>query len=261
MAPQREPLPTSAAATPDLPAAFDDALEAGLADLGIALEPAARVAIETHVRLLLAWTTAINLTAIRDPAGVAVAHVVDSLTAVTWLGARGPVSILDLGSGGGFPGVPLAVALPATRVGLLEATGKKARFLETVVGATGLGRRVGVIPGRAEELARDGTQQAAWSIVTARAVGGLAELIELAFPLLELGGSLMAWKRGALDGPLGEELRVARRALGALGGGDLDVIDVPVRALAGHRLVIATRAGRVPEMYPRDPATRRRSSW
>jgi 16S rRNA (guanine527-N7)-methyltransferase len=84
-----------------------------------------------------------------------------------------------------------------------------------------------------------------------------ADLVELAFPLLRPGGILIAWKRGDLE----EDLGAARRAIAALGGGTLAVQDVDVPGLDGHRLVVATRTGRVPDQYPRDPANRKRRPW
>ena len=125
----REPLPTRVEDTPGLPPAYDAALEGGLAALSLTLTPAARAAIDGHARLLLAWTSAINLTAIRDPAAVAVAHVVDSLTAAASMRERGISRFVDLGSGGGYPGIPLAAAIPAERALLIEPIAKKADFL------------------------------------------------------------------------------------------------------------------------------------
>jgi 16S rRNA (guanine527-N7)-methyltransferase len=253
----REPLPTHVRDTPALPAAYHDALARGLADLRLALDDAALAAIEGHVRLLLAWTSAINLTAIRDPAAVALGHVVDSLTAVERLRSRSVHRLLDMGSGGGFPGLPLAAAIPSLEVGLLEPIAKKGRFLAAAAEATGLASRVSVITARAEGLARDPGQRGTWPAVTARAVGSTAELVELAFPLLIEGGTLVAWKRGVIDA----ELDAARRAIDGLGGGTLEVDDPPVRDLPGHRLVVATRTGSVPAAYPREPAVRRRRPW
>jgi 16S rRNA (guanine527-N7)-methyltransferase len=240
-----------------LPAPYDGALERGLSALGLELDESARAEIDGHVRLLLAWTTAINLTAIREPAAVATGHVVDSLSAVAWLRARGAERILDLGSGGGYPGQPIAAALPGAHVTLLEPIAKKARFLRAAVAATGLDGRVTVIADRAEALAADPAGRGTWSVVTARAVASTADLVELAFPFLAPGGALVAWKRGDLTA----ELAAAARATDALGGGTLEVRDVGVDELAGHRLVIATRTGRVPGAYPRDPGTRRRRPW
>ena len=254
---EREPLPTRVQDVPTLPPGYADALQQGLGRLGLELDATARAAIDGHVRLLLAWTRAINLTAIREPAAVATAHVVDSLTAVPWLRARGADRILDLGSGGGFPGLPIAAALPAAAVTLVEPIGKKAAFLRAVVEATGLADRVTVAAARAEALAGDPGQRGTWSIVTARAVASTADLVELAFPLLAPGGALVAWKRGDLD----LELAAARGAIEALGGGTIEVRDVAVDQLPGHRLVVATRTGRVPDAYPRDPGVRRRRPW
>lgn len=254
---EREPLPTHVRDTPALPPAYDEALRRGLETLRIDVDDPARAVIDGHVRLLLAWTEAINLTAIRDPADVALRHVIDSLAAVGWLRERGIARLLDLGSGGGFPGVPIAAALPAIRVALLDPIAKKARFLATCVDATGLAPRVTVVRARAEELARDGHQRGRWPAITARAVASLADLAELTFPLLAPRGSLVAWKRGDID----RELETARNAIAALGGGTLEVHDVPVDGLPGHRLVVATRTGHVPDAFPRDSAARRRRPW
>jgi 16S rRNA (guanine527-N7)-methyltransferase len=255
--PDREPLPTRVRDTPALPGDYEHTLDRGLAELGLGLDADAREAIDGHVRLLLAWTRTINLTAIRDPAAVATGHVLDSLSAVPWFRARGGDRVLDLGSGGGYPGLPIAAALPGAAVTLLEPIRKKAAFLETVVDATGLALRVAVITGRAEELAAEPTRRGTWSSVTARAVASTADLVELAFPLLEPGGVLVAWKRGDLEA----ELAAASRAVEALGGGVLDVHEVAIDGLDGHRLVTIRRTGRVPDAYPRDPAARRRRPW
>jgi 16S rRNA (guanine527-N7)-methyltransferase len=214
----------------------------------------ARAAIDGHVRLLMAWNAAINLTAIRDPAGIALRHVVDSLTAVPLLAEREIDGLLDLGSGGGFPGVPLAAALPLRRVALVESIRKKAGFLQAATVATGLAPRTTVLASRAEHLAEERGHRGAWPAVSARAVGSLADLCELAFPLLALGGCLVAWKRGEPDA----ELVAARRAVVALGGGDVEIRDVRVPGLEGHRLVIVTKGGQTPAEFPRDRAARRR---
>ena len=257
MKPEREPLPTRVRDLPALPAVYAEVLDRGLADLGLEPDPEARAAIDGHVRLLLAWTQAINLTAIREPAAVATGHVLDSLSAVPWFHATDPARILDLGSGGGYPGLPIAASLPGAAVALLEPIGKKAGFLRAVVEATGLAGRVTVVADRAETLAADPVERGTWSVVTARAVASLADLVELAFPLLVPGGALVAWKRGDLEA----ELAAAGAAVEALCGGTLEVREVALEGLRGHRLVIATRTGRVPSGYPRDPAARRRRAW
>ena len=268
----RDPLPTRVDSCPPLPAAYDDALDAALAALGITLGAGARAAIDDHVRLLLAWNAAINLTAIREPAAIAVRHVADSLTAVGELRRRRVDRFVDLGSGGGFPGLPLAAALPADRALLIDSIGKKVRFLATVVDAVGLGATVAAEAARSESLAGDPADRGSWPAVTARAVAPLAELVELALPLLEPGGVLLAWKRdGPGDGPaLGDELAAGRRALAAMDpAARVSVVPVvagdppaAVRDLADHRLVVVERGrGPIDRAWPRDPAARRRAPW
>ncbi len=140
---------------------------------------------------------------------------------------------------------------------LVDSIGKKTTFLRTVAGATGLAPRVDVETQRSESLAADRGHRERADVVTARAVGSLGELVELAFPLLRPGGRLIAWKRGETDAELAE----GRRAGDALGGGSVTVHEVPVSALPGHRLVEIRKLGRTPPEYPRDPASRRRQPW
>ena len=207
--------------------------------------------------MLLAWNAAINLTAVRDPVEIARRHVVDSLAAVPLLRRLGARSFVDIGSGGGFPGIPLAAALPAERAVLVESIRKKAAFLEAAAGATGLGERVVVAARRAEDLAAEADHRQRWPAVVARAVGSLAELVELAFPLLGRGGSLVAWK-----GELAEdELAVGRRAVAGLGGGRVSVVPAAAPGLAGHRFVVATKRSATGAAYPRSPAARRSRPW
>jgi 16S rRNA (guanine527-N7)-methyltransferase len=240
-----------------LPAAYGRALAAGLAEIGVDLSVAERSAIDGHARLLTAWNRAMNLTAIRDPVDVATGHVVDSLTALPVLRERSVERFLDLGSGGGFPGLPLAIALPAVHALLVDSVGKKVRFLDTVVEAIGLTGRVEPFAGRAEALATDPAQRGRWPAVTARAVAALPELAELAFPLLEPGGVLVAWKRGDID----VELAAAGRAVAALGGGTVELRSVAASTLPGHCLVVIRKDGSTPDRFPRDPAQRQRSPW
>jgi len=250
----RVPLPTRVRDVPSVPPPYAETLTAGLAALGLELPDEARAAIDGHAALLLAWTEAINLTAIREPEAVARLHVLDSLAAVPLLRAAGVRAFVDLGSGGGFPGLPLAAALPAERALLVDSIGKKARFLETAITATGLGRRVAVGAVRAEALARDPGHRAAWPAVTARAVASLAALAELAMPLLSHDGILVAWKRV----PLEDELAELERLPPDLGAGRADVAEIALAGLADHRLVVVPKVGPTAARYPRDPAERRR---
>ena len=224
--------------------------------MGIQLDTRSRRSIADHVRLLLAWNAAINLTAIREPAEIARLHVLDSLAAVRVLRERGILDFADLGSGGGFPGIPLAIGLGTSRGLLVESVRKKAAFLDAAVAVAGLQGRLAVAAVRAESLATT-ADRAAWPAITARAVAGLADLIELAMPLLRPGGSLIAWKGSGLE----DELAAATRAAEGLGAAPPEAVAAPVPGAAGHRLVVVRKLGPTPPGYPRDPATRRRRPW
>ncbi len=244
-----------------LDAAERAVLERGLDLLGLDLDPATLAAISRHAALVLAWTHHLNLTATRDPEAFLRDHVLDSLTAVPLLRARGIDRFLDLGSGAGLPGVPLALALPAERCLLVEARAKKAAFLERAILELGCRDRIAVVAERAEEVALRPAERAAWPAATARAVAPLAELIELALPLLQVGGVLVAWKGARLE----EELPAAERAAAIMGAAPPEVVEPAgseLRGLLGaRRLVIVEKRRPTPAGVPRSPAVRRRRPW
>jgi 16S rRNA (guanine527-N7)-methyltransferase len=284
---EREPLPTDPGLCPPIDLDFAPALDAALHSLGIELRAGVRAGIEAHVRLLLAWNSAINLTAIRLPAAIALDHVADALTAVSIVRATGigqRPALLDLGSGAGYPGLPLGLAMPAARLTLVDSVAKKARFLE-VAGAAAISvvERAGepapqleVLAQRAEALAHDRRHRGRHDCVTARAVGSLAELVELGLPFLRRGGRLVAWKRAASDQTppserssprkagaverhaLANELADAERLLSVLGGVVEGVESVRVPGLEDHRLVVVRADRPTPSAYPRSPTERRR---
>ncbi len=256
----RAPLPADPSLCPPLPDTALARLDAGWAALGLGAPPTgAREGILGHLRLLLAWTGAVNLTAIRDPETAVTGHLLDSLAAVPLLRAAGIRSILDLGSGGGYPGLPLALALPADRALLVDSIAKKAAFLEMAVSAVGASGRVAVAALRAEALSADRRQRERWQAVTVRAVAPLPELVELAFPLLLPGGLMLAWKRSDLR----DEQARAVPAIAALGGGEIEVLPLPIplAGLSDHVLVAIRKGGRTGSRWPRPPAERKRRPW
>lgn len=251
--PARPALPTSVEGLPALDPAVADVVAAELERLGLELPPGVQRALDDQVRLLVAWNEAVNLTAIRDPLAMAREHVVDSLTALPLLHRLGPPTpdLLDLGSGAGYPGLPLGLALPARGLALVESVGKKARFLEAAAGAARLALfeaggsttppAIEVRADRAEALGRDPAFAGGWDIVTARAVGPLSRLVELSFPLLRPGGLLVAWKRDVGDGRLAAELEAAEGPIRSAGGRPPLVESVVAAGLEDHRLVVVHR--------------------
>jgi 16S rRNA (guanine527-N7)-methyltransferase len=258
----REPLPAEASTLPPLPETYDRIVDAALGQLDLDLTPGMRAALDAHARLLLAWNSHVNLTAIRTPGGIALEHVADSLSAVPLLldrlatrrPPRRPPRLLDLGSGAGYPGIPVAVAIPVVEAALVDSIAKKAAFLAVAAAAASREMadrderdvRLRVIPARAEELANDSGHRGRWDIVTARAVAPLPRLAALALPLVRPGGVLIAWKRDSGDGSLADEIRSAAPDIERLGGAPDPIVEcVPVVGLGDHRLVLVEKRFRV----------------
>jgi 16S rRNA (guanine527-N7)-methyltransferase len=256
----REPLPSRVEGLPELPAEALVVLDEGLLTLGLAdLPNSVRTGLIDHLRLLLAWNRSINLTSIRDPETAVREHILDSLSALSILREQRIDTLLDLGSGGGFPGLPLALVLPARRTLLVESVGKNAAFLSAAAAVLAEAARPGagdidVFAGRAETLAADGRHRERWPAVVARAIAPLATLAEIALPLVARGGVLIAWKRRPLDA----ELEAAGLSLSLLGAAAPVLRPVPIAGLEDHVLVVVNKLGSTPATYPRDPAQRRR---
>jgi 16S rRNA (guanine527-N7)-methyltransferase len=265
----RQPLPDDPWLLPPMGEAFDAGIDDGLARLQLGLSVGTRAAIEAHARLLVAWNAQINLTALRRPEQIAHGHVIDSLSVLSVIRERMPTvgRVLDLGSGGGYPGVPVACALGAAHARLLDSVGKKARFLAVVGAAAEEAMRQvdGDAPvfdaraARAEEAAT-GDDRESWDVVTCRAVGTLAEVSELGLPLVRVGGLVVAWKRDDGSGALELEVEDARPTVREAGGAEALVVGLPdPTLLPGHRLVVVAKARPTPGWLPRPAAERRRA--
>jgi len=207
-------------------------------------------ATERFVGLLLAANREVNLTRVTSPRDVARLHLLDSLAALPEIDEMAPSEAIDLGSGGGLPALPLAIARPQIRWTMVDSAGKKATILAGFVRELNLSN-VLVIADRAETLGRSAAHRERYGLVTARACAALPVLAELALPLLAIGGSLVAWK-----GPLSEtdqEVRRSRLANGQLGGGGLRIVDPGVTVLGGHRFVIVPKERATEARFPRRP--------
>jgi 16S rRNA (guanine527-N7)-methyltransferase len=207
-------------------------------------------AIERFVALLLAANRHVNLTRVTAPDDVARLHLLDSLAALPLIDAMAPRQVIDLGSGGGIPGLPLALARPDVQWTLVDSVGKKAAILAEFAAALGL-RNVVVVADRAEALGRDAAHRERHDLVAARACAALPVLAELALPLLAVGGSLLAWKGRLTEGD--DEVRRGRAAIGQLGGGRLRIIDPGIPALGGHRFVVVLKERSTAARFPRRP--------
>jgi 16S rRNA (guanine527-N7)-methyltransferase len=192
---------------------------------------------------LLDWNQRVNLTAIRDPGAVEQVHFLDSLACLLAPIADG-AKVLDVGAGAGFPGLPMKIARPDLALTLLEATGKKARFLEHMVGLLALDR-TRVANDRAESF----TARESFDVVVARALGPLPVLLELTLPFARIGGAVLAMKKGP---GLPAELASAHHALDVLCGELEPPITYELHA-EPRQLVVVRKTRPTPRAYPRRP--------
>jgi 16S rRNA (guanine527-N7)-methyltransferase len=199
----------------------------------------------------------VNLTRITDPGDFEIRHVLDSLSAVAplldRLVAGEPLRLVDVGSGGGMPGLPLKIAFPQLRVTLVESVNKKADFLRQTVTDLGLSD-VSVVAQRAELAARSEDHRDAYDWATARALGSLPVVIELCAPFLAPGGLLVAQRSGDLDA----DLLAAAPAFKALRLWSRTPIYLEIPELPGHGLVVGEKYAPTPEAYPRRPGLPRK---
>lgn len=226
-------------------------LEAELAafpDLARSIPQDAIDRLERYVELLLDANSRLNLTRIVEPEEVARQHLLDALVALPLLDELAPRRAVDLGSGGGVPAIPLAIARPDVQWLLVDSVTRKARALEAFAGALALAN-VSIAAHRAEDLGRDPAHRERADLATARACAPLPVLAELALPLVRVGGQLIAWK-----GPLGaddDEVRRGRIAIGEVGGGDLRILPAGAPSLGGHTFVRVTKLRPTPSRFPR----------
>lgn len=230
-------------------------LRAGASLLGIELTEQQLSQFQSFYEDLVEWNRRFNLTAITEYEQAQIRHFIDSLSCLMAIrspqrmpGGR-PLRCIDVGSGAGFPGIPLKIYCPQMHVVLLEATGKKVLFLEHVIEHLGLGS-ISVVKGRAEEVAHDEEHREQYDLVFARAVAELPVLAEYTLPFCRLGGHVIAQKGSSAQ----EEIQSAEYAISIMGGQLAYVTPVELHGLAEARnLVVIAKIVRTPTKYPRRP--------
>ncbi len=227
------------------------------AAMGVTVTPEAAEKLDLYAVRLVETNRNVNLTAITDPEGILVKHFLDSLSLAPLLteraaGLSGALSLVDVGTGAGFPGVPLAIVCPSLRLTLLDSLQKRLTFLDSL--CRELGIPAALVHARAEEAGRKPELREQFDVATARAVAGLPVLCEYLLPLLKPGGQMIAMK-----GPDGEtELADAARAIALLGGRSgmakrltLPPAPAPGEETALRLLLLIDKIEPTPAAYPR----------
>ena len=218
-----------------------DTLTAGARELGIPLSEATADKLCAFAEAVVKQNEVMNLTAITEPAAVAKLHLLDSLTLLQVADLKGK-SLIDVGCGAGFPGVPAAIACPEARVTLLDSLGKRMQWLESALPQLGI--RARCITARAEEAIKD--YRESFDYASSRAVARLNILLELTAPYVRLGGAVLALKGAAAR----EELEEAKGAVKKLGLKVEEIRDFHIDG-ANHSIIVLRKIAHTPAQYPR----------
>lgn len=200
-----------------------------------------------YSELLADWNTRMNLTAVTDPDGVAIKHFLDSILPVYYTDIKNCASVADVGTGAGFPGLPIAIMLPEVKFTLIDSLNKRINFLNTVCDRLRI-KNVKCIHGRAEDLGKNPLYREKFDCVVSRAVANMTMLTEYCLPYVKVGGSFVALKAEGCD----DEVTEAKAIIGSLGGKVEEVKAVPLPETdITRKLVIIKKHKPTPLQFPR----------
>ena len=209
------------------------------------------LALATYEKELMSWNQKFNLTAIRDSEGIRVKHFLDSFSCVLAWKANPPSRLIDVGTGAGFPGIPLKILYPSMQVTLVESVGKKAAFCQHIIDVLRLDG-MEILNSRAETVGQDARHREKYDWAVARAVANLNVLSEYLLPLVKVGGTMLAQK--GESGPA--EAQSAEHAMKLLGGKLQQVISLTLPGVVEERyLVLVDKFHATPPKYPRKAGT------
>lgn len=218
-------------------------------EAGIKINEVQAQSFQTYLELLLEWNEKMNLTAITDPEEIVEKHFVDSLTLLTACKIKPGVKLIDVGTGAGFPGIPLKIMRPDVQLTLLDSLNKRLNFLGEVCGALGL--ESVRVHRRAEEAGLDRKMRESYDIAVARAVAPLNVLCEYCLPLVKMKGYFVAMKGPGVQ----KELEEAKSALNLLGGTDVELKSFQLPTAGERSIVVVQKKEFTPKGYPRHGGT------
>ena len=230
---------------------FKEELTKAAAEYGISLSDTQMEQYNRYFELLVEWNEKINLTAITEPKEVAIKHMIDSITAYDENLFKDGTTVIDVGTGAGFPGLPLKIFCPEIKLTLMDSLNKRIKFLQTVVEELGL-KDVECVHARAEEGARNKKYRESFDIAVSRAVARLPILCEYCLPFVKKGGHFIALKGMQYH----DEAEEAAKAIKVMGGSKTEIRPVKLPELDDKRAVITiTKTMPTPKAYPRKAGT------
>ena len=202
-----------------------------------------------YMNLLIEWNEKINLTAITDPEEIILKHFIDSITILKEIEDNS--KIVDVGTGAGFPGIPLSIMNPSLKITLVDSLNKRLIFLQEVVNKLGL-KNIEIVHARAEEFGQNKKYREKFDISTSRAVANLSTLSEYLIPLVKVGGKVISMKASEAQ----EEINDAKKAIEVLGGSieKVEEFNLPQSDI-GRTVIIIRKNKQTPNKYPRKPGT------
>lgn len=222
-------------------------LEQKLGELGIKQDQNQLERFHKFYQLLIEWNKVMNLTGITEYEDVVEKHFVDSLSIIKAIDLSGIHTVIDVGTGAGFPGIPLKIAFPHLRVVLLDSLNKRIKFLDEVISQLEL-TEIRTIHGRAEEYARKEEYREQFNLCVSRAVANLSTLSEYCLPYIQVGGIFVPYKSGEID----DEVEQSKKAVRILGGNIKDVMKFELPGTDIHRsFVLIHKEQHTQKKYPR----------
>lgn len=202
-----------------------------------------------YMNLLIEWNEKINLTAIIEPNEIILKHFIDSITILKDI--KDGSTVVDVGTGAGFPGIPLSIMNPTLKITLVDSLNKRLIFLQEVINELDL-KNVELVHARAEEFGRNKKYREKFDIATSRAVANLATLSEYLLPLVKINGKVISMKAGNAS----QEIEDAKKAIKTLGGNinNIEEFNLPQSDI-GRTIIIIDKIKETPGKYPRKPGT------